>query len=95
MNSAKKREAIVTAIQKHIENAGRLAEQLRFSEALRVITRAYVLDPINESLQACEKRIVALQEESLLQMEIQRREEEEYRTQTPGRRIAPDGAGRT
>ena len=73
----KKREAIVTAIQKHIENAGRLAEQLRFSEALRVITRAYVLDPINESLQACEKRIVALQEESLLQMEIQRREEEE------------------
>ena len=73
----KKREAIVTAIQKHIENAGRLAEQLRFSEALRVITRAYVLDPINESLQACEKRIVALQEESLREMEIKRREEEE------------------
>jgi hypothetical protein len=73
----KKREAIVTAIQKHIENADRLAAQQKFSEALRVVTRAYVLDPINESLQACEKRIVASQEENLRALEVKRAEEEE------------------
>ena len=90
----KKREAIVTAIQKHIENAGRLAEQLRFSEALRVITRAYVLDPINESLQACEKRIVALQEKSLADGNKTARGRGN-RPKTPGRRITADGTGRT
>lgn len=73
----KKREAIVTAIQKHIENAGKLAEQQRFSEALRVITRAYVLDPVNDALQACEKRIAAAQEEALDRAQVRRQVEEE------------------
>jgi tetratricopeptide (TPR) repeat protein len=73
----KKREAIVTAIQKHIENAEKLAEQQRFSEALRVITRAYVLDPVNDALQACEKRIAAAQEEALDRAQAKRQVEEE------------------
>ena len=73
----KKREAIITAIQKHIENAERLADQQKWSEALRVITRAYVLDPVNEALQACEKRIQLAQEEALSVAEEQRRISEE------------------
>jgi hypothetical protein len=68
----KKREAIITAIQKHIENADRLAGQQKWSEALRVITRAYVLDPVNEALQACEKRIQIAQEEAIRLSEEQR-----------------------
>ena len=73
----KKREAIVTAIQKHIENAEKLTEQQRFSEALRVITRAYVLDPVNDALQACEKRIAAAQEDALARAQVKRHVEEE------------------
>jgi hypothetical protein len=84
----KKREAIITAIQKHIENAERLAGQQKWSEALRVITRAYVLDPVNEALQACEKRIQSAQEEALriageqrhvAEETVRRQQEEELR----------------
>jgi hypothetical protein len=73
----KKREAIITAIQKHIENAERLAREQKWSEALRVITRAYVLDPMNDALQACEKRIQTVQEEALRVAEEQRQISEE------------------
>ncbi|MCX6120859.1 MAG: hypothetical protein NTX44_04515 [Ignavibacteriales bacterium] len=73
----KKREAIITAIQKHIENADLLAGQQKWSEALRVITRAYVLDPMNDALQACEKRIQTAQEEALRIAEEQRQVSEE------------------
>ncbi len=73
----KKREAILAAIQKHIENAEKLAAQGKYSDALRVITRAYVLDPINEALQNCEKQILAAQEEAARKAEEQRRLEEE------------------
>ena len=73
----KKREAIVSAIQKHIENAERLAGQQKWSEALRVITRAYVLDPVNDALQACEKRIQTAQEEALRIADEQRHVAEE------------------
>jgi tetratricopeptide (TPR) repeat protein len=84
----KKREAIITAIQKHIENAERLASQQKWSEALRVITRAYVLDPMNDGLQACEKRVQLAQEEALRiadeqrqlsEETVRRRQEEELR----------------
>jgi hypothetical protein len=73
----KKREAIISAIQKHIENADLLAGQQKWSEALRVITRAYVLDPMNDALQACEKRIQTAQEEALRIAEEQRQVSEE------------------
>ncbi|MCK9408969.1 MAG: hypothetical protein WCX28_03655 [Bacteriovoracaceae bacterium] len=84
----KKREAIVTTIRKHIANAEQLARQQKFTDALRTITRATVLDPINDELQECERRVLALQEEHFrleeeskreLQDQIRRQQEEEIR----------------
>jgi tetratricopeptide (TPR) repeat protein len=68
----RKRQAIFATIQKHIENAETLAKQHKFTEALRTITRATVLDPVNEDLQDCERRILAAQEEFLFQEEEKR-----------------------
>ncbi|MFZ4621194.1 MAG: hypothetical protein ACOYNS_11600 [Bacteroidota bacterium] len=82
----KKREAIVATIKKHISNADQLAKQQKFTDALRTITRATVLDPVNEELQECERRILAMQEEFFrheeeskreLQDQIRRQQEEE------------------
>lgn len=73
----KKRQTILATIQKHIENAEVLAKQLKFSDALRTITRATVLDPVNEDLQKCEHRILAAQEEYLKQEEEKRRQIQE------------------
>ncbi|MBI2429132.1 MAG: hypothetical protein HYV29_10120 [Ignavibacteriales bacterium] len=70
----KKREAILATIKKHIENADLLAKQHKFTEALRTITRATVLDPINDDLQQCESRILAMQEEHIQQEEERKRE---------------------
>ncbi len=84
----KKREAIVATIRKHIANAEQFAKQKKFADALRTITRATVLDPINDELQQCERRILALQEEHIrkeeeskreLQEQIRRQQEEEIR----------------
>ncbi len=84
----KKREAVVAAIKKHIANAELLATQEKFTDALRTITRAAVLDPVNDELQDCERRILAMQEEYLrreeeskreLQDQIHRQQEEELR----------------
>ena len=81
----KKQEATKEAIQKHIENATKLAAAGSFTEALRVVTLAYVLDPLNEQIQSCENKIIAAHETELRrteedrnkQMEHQRRQEEE------------------
>lgn len=82
----KKREAILATIKKHIANADQLAKQQKFTDALRTITRATVLDPVNEELQECERRILAMQEEFFrheeeskreLQDQIRRQQEEE------------------
>ncbi|MEW5798926.1 MAG: hypothetical protein AB1728_07940 [Bacteroidota bacterium] len=70
----KKREAILATIKKHIENAELLAKQHKFTEALRTITRATVLDPINDDLQQCESRILAMQEEQIRIEEERKRE---------------------
>jgi len=84
----KKREAIVATIRKHIANADQLAKQQKFTDALRTITRATVLDPINDELQECERRILTLQEEHFrheeeskreLQDQIRRQQEEEIK----------------
>lgn len=84
----RKREAIVATIRKHIANAEQLARQQKFTDALRTITRATVLDPVNDELQECERRILALQEEHFrkeeetkreLQDQIRRQQEEELR----------------
>jgi hypothetical protein len=82
----KKRDMVVATIQKHIANAEQLAKQKKFTDALRTITRATVLDPINDELQECERRILAMQEEAFrqeeeskrsLQDQIRRQQEEE------------------
>lgn len=73
----KKREAILSTIKKHIGNAEQLARQQKFTDALRTITRATVLDPMNEELQDCERRILALQEEFFHREEESRRELQE------------------
>lgn len=84
----KKRDAVYATIRKHIENAEMLAKQQKFTEALRTITRATVLDPSNEELQQCEARILTMQEEFIrqeeekkreLQEQIRRQQEEELR----------------
>jgi hypothetical protein len=84
----RKRETIVATIRKHIANAEQLAKQQKFTDALRTITRATVLDPINDELQECERRILAMQEEHFrreeeskreLQDQIRRQQEEEIR----------------
>ncbi len=73
----RKREAIVSTIKKHIANAELLAKQQKFTDALRTITRATVLDPVNDELQECERRVLALQEEYFRQEEESRKALEE------------------
>jgi hypothetical protein len=73
----KRLEAIKTTVKKHIDNAHQLAASGEFGEALRVITRAYVLDPINEELQECENSVIAAQEEAVHAAELKRIAEEE------------------
>ncbi|HAP36946.1 MAG TPA: hypothetical protein DCQ28_13825 [Bacteroidetes bacterium] len=84
----KKREMIVATIRKHISNAETLASQQKFNDALSTIARATVLDPINEELQDCERRILALQDEysrqeeeakRSLQAQIRSQQEEELK----------------
>ncbi len=69
--------AVRSAIQKNIESANGLAAEKKFNEALRIITRAYMLDPLNEDVQSCEQRILAAQEESYRAAEEERRAAEE------------------
>jgi hypothetical protein len=75
----KRLEAIRTTVKKHIDNAHQLAASGAFGEALRVVTRAYVLDPINEELQECENNIIAAQEEAMRAADLVRIAEEEDR----------------
>jgi inosine-uridine nucleoside N-ribohydrolase len=72
----KKQDAIKAAVQKHLDNASSLAAKGKFSDALRVLTRAYVLDPTSEDLQKCEASILSAQEEASRQLQVKRREEE-------------------
>ncbi len=69
--------ALRSAIQKNIESANALAAEKKFNDALRLITRAYMLDPLNEEVRACEHRILAAQEESYRAAEEERRSAEE------------------
>jgi hypothetical protein len=68
----KRREALQQAIAKQCESALVLSQQGDFNEALRVLTRAYVIDPGNDGLQQCENAVLAAQEKAL-QAERERR----------------------
>jgi hypothetical protein len=69
--------AVRSAIHKNIESANALTKGKKFNEALRIITRAYMLDPLNEEVRACEQRILAAQEESYRAAEEERRAADE------------------
>ncbi|HEX9658208.1 MAG TPA: hypothetical protein VGB89_14990 [Bacteroidota bacterium] len=71
----KRIEAVRMTIAKHIERADKHAREGEFDEALRVVTRAYVIDPLSKDLQECEKSILAQQERALTEEQVHRKEE--------------------
>jgi tetratricopeptide (TPR) repeat protein len=66
-------------IQKHLESARSLASQHKYSDALRVISSAYVLDPLNADLQRGEEEVVRLRDRYMRGQEEKQRKEEEAR----------------
>jgi hypothetical protein len=76
----KKRQALTEAVQRFIETAHRFADMGDFPEALRTITRAYLLDPVNADLRACEQKILSRREDAA------RREREEQRVKDEAER---------
>ncbi len=75
----KREESIRQAIRKNLEKAEEYLSQQKFSEALRVITQAYYIDPTNQDVIECEKRILAAEEEMFRAEEERRKIEEEDR----------------
>jgi len=81
-----KRQALAEAVHRFIDTANRFADLGNFPEALRTITRAYLLDPVNPDLRKCEQTILGQREEAARrereeqlakeEAERQRREEE-------------------
>lgn len=72
-----RRDAVHAAVKKNIETATALASTKKFAEALRLITRAYMLDPVSDEVRACEQGILEAQEEEHRAAEQQRRIQEE------------------
>ena len=70
------REATMAQIREAIAAARAAAERQDFNEALRALTTAYVLDPGNEELQACESAILSEREEWKRRQEEERRRHE-------------------
>lgn len=68
----KKAEVIRSTIRKSLERAEEFLLQQKFPEALRVITQAYFIDPANEEVLTCEKKIMAAEDE-MLRVEDERR----------------------
>jgi len=64
-------------IQQYIKDAKSYLDQNKFSDALKVISSAYVIDPLNEALQQCEEEIIKARDEYIQIEEHKRREEEE------------------
>ncbi len=69
--------AVRDSITEHVKKADELAARDEFGEALRLITRAYIVDPTNGDLQACENRIVNAQRAWTERTEEERRTNEE------------------
>jgi tetratricopeptide (TPR) repeat protein len=95
-------------IQKHVEAANEFIRKKKFSDALRVISSAYVLDPLNKQLQLAEEEILKSRDQWLREAEeIRQREEDERRRRQEEEMKkllhdakrkaggAEDGAGRT
>lgn len=75
----KKAEASRLIVQKNLEKAEELLKLERFTEALRLTTQAYFIDPANEKTVALEKKILELEEESIQREETLRKQQEEER----------------
>ncbi len=75
----KKTEIIRQTVKKNLEKAEEYLSLNRFSEALRVITQAYFIDPTSDEVIVMEKRILAAEEEMLRTEEIRRKQEEDER----------------
>ena len=75
----KKSEAIRLVIQKNLEKAKELYQAQRFSEALRVTTQAYFIDPTNEDIVALEKKILEAEELAIQRDEVLQKQQEEDR----------------
>lgn len=73
----KRLEALRVTLQKHLQEAEDLAAGNEYTAALRVITRAYLLDPLNPEVQSCEDRILQAQEQAHRRAEEDRRAAEE------------------
>ena len=66
------------SINKQIQTAEKLLESKCFPEALRVVTRAYMIDPVNKEVQQCEERILEAQARSVQDTEADKRATEEH-----------------
>lgn len=73
----KREQAVREEIAAAVREAEALATRDKYSEALRAITRAYILDPSNGDLQACEIRILTAQKEWSARVEREKKEQEE------------------
>ncbi|MEW5798925.1 MAG: hypothetical protein AB1728_07935 [Bacteroidota bacterium] len=77
----KKKAAIREGIRKHLLRAEKCLGEKKFSDALRIITQAYFIDPTSEDVAAVERKILAAEEE-----ESHRQEEERKRIEDERRR---------
>ncbi len=76
----KKTDTIRLTIRKNLDKARELLQSQRFSEALRITTQAYFIDPTNEEVVALEKIILEAEEQSIQRdEEIRKQQEEEQR----------------
>jgi len=73
----KRREAIEREIERQCAEAMALAEQGNTSDALLVITRAYVIDPASTKVRDCEVAIMAVRDQAIRNAEERRKAEEE------------------
>lgn len=79
---AKAREELQAKVQKHIENAQAYLRQNKFTEAIRVISSAYIIDPLNTELQKCEDDIFKARDKYIEEEEEKRRRHEEQQRES-------------
>ncbi len=70
-------ERLLATIRSAIVSAEKASSEADFAEALRIITRAYVVDPGNKDLMAAESGILAARDEWAHRQQEERRAEEE------------------
>jgi hypothetical protein len=78
---AKGRQETQGKIRKQIETAQGLAVKHQYSEALRILSAAYVLDPLSQELHQAEEEIINARNEWMRLEEEKRQKEEDERQQ--------------